>query len=679
MRTVLIIICLSLSSLMCFAQDEWQQKLDGWVDGVYYPYMFLGGSFYTRISFADIDNDGDLDLFYGGGDAGSLVYFENIGNALNPIFELRYEEFPGITNWEYGYYGGTVDVDFADLDNDGDLDAAYSGDLEYGGSIYWNDGTISNPYFNARPPLGPQSGQSNVTLIDIDNDGDYDYFSGQGYRGHQLYFAKNYGTPDEPYFIHQGDTTHYQGLDFGIPFNFDMGDIDNDGDYDLIVCKYQGPVAFYENTGTPDSAHFTHITNDFLPGRDTTDWMETPELADIDGDGDLDLFLAGGYAHLYYFENIGTPESYNYIEIYDTTLFYIVPRTAGTWLKNAVDIDGDGDDDIAPGRDLMINESSGGQIILNRYDYMVPFVSGCFADMDADGDYDFLAPAGQRTIMYFENIGDSAWPEWESGLSLFPYDGRIETPFTVGAGDLDNDGDNDLLIGHVNSTRIDYYRNDGTAEEGEFAFTYSLDLPQWSYRIYYNLLLDDIDKDSDLDLLIGDTRTNNNLQLRLLFYRNDGATPETPHWTYITDDFLDYAENHRNGTVVPCMADLDKDDDKDLVLYNNLGLQLYLNPLIPTDINTILIEAPDESSIIKVFPNPSNAIFSLYIALEYSGEIHLEIFNILGQRMCEIHSGFTQSGEHMFIWDSSKFASGLYFVRLLTEWNRYYVKLVVIK
>jgi len=662
----------------CLAQVDWEQQLDGWVDDVYYPYLFLGGSVYTRISFADIDNDGDLDLFYGGGDCGSLVYFENVGDVNNPIFELRYEEFPRLMNIYVNRYGGTVDVDFADLDNDGDLDAAYSRDLDAGGMIYWNDGSPEEADFVYRSPLGPLSGNSSVTLVDIDNDDDYDYFSGHGDYPHQLIFARNYGTPDSAYFHHQGDTHNYQNLFFSRPFNFDMGDIDDDGDVDLIICKPHGPVAFYENTGTPDSAYFTHITDDFLPGRDTTDWTESPELADIDGDGDLDLFLAGGYAHLFYFENTGTPDSFCYVQRYDTTFFFVQPYTAGSWLKNSVDIDGDGDDDLALGRDLFLNESTGHIIRFTKHESLVPFVAGCFADMDADGDYDFLAPAGSYSIIYFENQGDRFWPEWEDGNSLFPPDGRIETPFTVGAGDLDNDGDNDILIGHLNNWTISYYRNDGTPELGQYTYAGNFGLYQFDHGYYYNLLLEDIDDDSDLDLLIGDVRTNNNSQLNFFYYRNDG-TPEVPAWTYITDDFLNYISEHRNGTVVPCLADLDKDGDKDLAISNNLGLQLYLNPLIQTEVKNIIIEKPDETSIINAFPNPSNAVFSLMVFLEHSADINFEIYDLLGKRVTEIHSGFAVAGEYTFIWNSSSFASGVYFASLQTERNNYYIKLVVLK
>ncbi len=92
-RFIIIILfatCTCFTPKLCFSQVEWEQHLDGWIDDVYWPYLFLGGTYYTRISFADIDNDDDLDMFYGGGDSGSLVYFEKYQTreeAKSSIFE----------------------------------------------------------------------------------------------------------------------------------------------------------------------------------------------------------------------------------------------------------------------------------------------------------------------------------------------------------------------------------------------------------------------------------------------------------------------------------------------------------------------------------------------------------------------------------------------------------------
>lgn len=664
-RSFIVRLCLPVVALSgAQAQDTtWQQVLGGWVDDVYYENLFLGGTYYTRISLADIDGDGDLDMFYGGGNCGSLVYFENVGDAYEPSFELRFEEFPGLMNAP-SVYGGTVDVDFADLDDDGDLDAAYSAYIDAGGAISWNDGTPQEPDFGFRQPSGPGQGQSNVTLLDIDNDGDYDYFSGQGYGDDQMYFAENVGTSQEPLFEHR--TYNYQDLDFGVPFNFDFGDIDGDEDFDLLVCKHGGNIAYYENTGTPEEANFILITGDYLPDRDTTDWLETPELADIDDDGDLDLFLAGGWAHLFYFENIGSPEDPRFVQRSDTSYFYVIPHIGGAWLGNSVDIDGDGDDDLAPGASLFLNESSYDQIRFSRDDNTLPFVSGAFADLDADGDYDYVIPGGAATIGYHENIGDSTWPVWDSRRDLFPADGRLYYVYTVTAGDLDGDGDFDLLVGHENSQRPLYYRNDGSPQTYNFVYAGMLNLPQWQYRATFEILLGDIDNDRDLDLLVGEVRIDIINPLRLMFYRNDGTLSE-PSWTFVSDDFQNVVSDHRNGSIAPCLADVDNDGDKDLVMTNNsIGMQLFLNPLFQTRVeknHDNELQALPLISQLSCYPNPFNSTAKITVTVTQPSDIDVSVYNLLGQRVASILTGHIPEGTHRFDWEPEHLAAGVYFLR----------------
>ena len=624
------IIYLIIATSLTYAQDTtWQQVLGGWVDDVYYENLFLGGSYFTRISLADIDSDGDLDMFYGGGDCGTLVFFENVGSPQTPFFEFRLEEFRGLRH--PSIYGGAADVDFADLDGDGDLDAAFSDKLEAGGMVLWNDGDSINPNFVYRYPLGPLDGQSNVTLVDIDNDGDMDYFSGAGFRDFEIYFAENTGTIYEPNYVMV--TRYYQNLSFFGGFNFDFGDLDLDGDYDLIVCKYLGTISYYENTGTPSSAQFTLITDNLLPYRDTTDWWETPELADIDADGDLDLFLAGEYAHLFYFENQGIGAFPQFEQIYDTLFFYLIPRQGGTALNNSVDLDGDGDDDLTPGTSLFLNESTNDEIKYSRIDHVLPFTVGSFVDIDADGDYDYLTPGGHSTIGYYENINDSTWPIWSNRMDLFPPDGRLQDIFTVNAGDIDADGDYDILVGHANSQQVDLYKNIGTPAVYDFNYNGYLNLPQWEYHGAFTCLLEDIDNDNDLDLFIGDKRNSDTLQLRLLFYRNDG-TPLQHSFTFITEDFQNIITDHRNGNMGPSFSDVDKDGDRDLVSPVHLGLMLYLNPDIQTDVRDDNPEAstlPRKPFTIQCYPNPFNSAVTISIGNASTVDIIIEIYDILGR------------------------------------------------
>jgi len=661
-----------------YAQDTtWQLSPGGWVNDVYYENLFLGGSYWTRISTADIDDDGDLDMFYGGGDCGSLVFFENVGNAQTPIFEFVYEEFPGLKH--SSWLSGVADADFADLDSDGDLDAGFSSDLNRGGMIFWNDGNSINPDYTYRSPYGPLEGQSNITLVDIDNDADYDILSGHGNNDFDIFFAENIGTIYSPVF--DVVTRHYQNISTWGPFNIDFGDLDQDGDYDMIMCKWGGSISYYENTGTPDSANLTLITDDLLPSRDTTDWMEAPELADIDDDGDLDLFLAGNYAHLFYFENVGFDSLPQFDLVYDTLLFYVIPLNAGTWLKNSVDIDGDGDDDIAPGASLFLNESFNGEVKYHRVDDMLPFVAGAFADVDADGDYDYLSAGGINTIGYHENVNDSTWPVWNERIDLFPPDGRLQNIYTLASGDLNNDGTIDLLIGHENSNSIDYYQNNGTPEIPDFSFNSSLALPQWEYRGYFYCILEDIDHDDDFDLFIGDSRIDHSVPVRLLFYRNDG-TPSQASWTYITDDFQSVERDHRNGTIVPCFSDVDNDGDRDFLTTAHLGLMLLLNPEIQTsiqDYNTETFTTAGEDITIYCAPNPSNIILNINVESNRNTYAKIDIINILGRQVFRVYKGILLKGNNNFSWDASNHSTGIYFVKLEGAKNTYIKKFTILK
>jgi hypothetical protein len=122
-------------------------------------------------AFADIDNDGDQDLFAGEYE-GNTLYFKNTGTANVPVFGLATVNPFGITPAEgFGTYA------FADTDQDGDLDL-YMGEY-YGNTRYFeNTGTATNAAFAA--PVNNPFGlvqlleYSFPAFVDLDNDGDLD-------------------------------------------------------------------------------------------------------------------------------------------------------------------------------------------------------------------------------------------------------------------------------------------------------------------------------------------------------------------------------------------------------------------------------------------------------------------------------------------------------------------------
>ncbi|MGH7455874.1 MAG: FG-GAP-like repeat-containing protein [bacterium] len=165
--------------------------------------------------------------------------------------------------------------------------------------------------------------------------------------------------------------------------------------------------------GIPVERNGEQLALPFLGGLDRF----IPQFADIDGDGDVDLFISDSDGQLTFLENIGTVR---------TPQFHLVPDAyeninVRNWFY-LVDIDDDGDPDLYHANEdnslaFHRNRGSGGQANFVLEERTVLSLNGqpvfsqltsipAFADIDADRDYDFFSGIITGEISFYMNFGE---------------------------------------------------------------------------------------------------------------------------------------------------------------------------------------------------------------------------------------------------------------------------------
>ncbi|MFH1733231.1 MAG: VCBS repeat-containing protein, partial [bacterium] len=185
-----------------------------------------------------------------------VVVMARFGLAQEFTFRQEYDTIPvEIDGWRpfVPWLGGLNRSipNFVDLDNDNDLDAVIGSNVP----IYFfeNIGSPQSSIFTYSPEtIGnlETEGWSSPCLVDIDNDHDLDMFATSDER---VWYWVNIGSPETPVFVFITDSLE-QITWWAV--NLDLVDIDNDNDFDLFTGNGVGTVRFYRNIGTPDSFYF---------------------------------------------------------------------------------------------------------------------------------------------------------------------------------------------------------------------------------------------------------------------------------------------------------------------------------------------------------------------------------------------------------------------------------------
>jgi hypothetical protein len=611
-------------------------EIEGWQ--VHCPWA--GGYGETAPELADIDSDGDLDFFLGEYVGVPVPFIRNIGDEFNPIFQWEGALSDSFRAFNDEY---RTSPELYDLDNDLDLDALIGcGYVTY----IENRGTSTEPDFNsAREQLFDTTGNwvfgTHVALVDIDADGDGDLIGGE-YQGH-LQFYRNIGTPDSFSFYLEDD----DWLEIGIGDEADpvFCDIDNDNDYDLFIGERFGKIWYYHNIGDSLNYSFEYDTN-YYAGIEVG-YFSSPEFADIDGDGDYDLFVGreptGNYykGDVYFYENIGSP----YTPQFELTTTNYLTMDMGPYAKNPqiVDINGDELPDliVSAGNILTYFENVGDpqnpSFLFIEEEFQgidIPGLKPCMVDIDADGDLDLFAGMsmipGPPTVALFLNQGTPEVPDLV--LEDFSY---ISNPNFMantnpGLADIDADGDYDLFI-NEDDGNFYFYENTGDTVRPTFSMITSqwIDYPYPAWRPF---TFADIDDDLDLDLFLVSED-----QMNLCLYRNLG-TPDSAVMVLETQNFLSgYEICYWPG---PYFIDMDQDNDLDLFCGDMYGgISFFRNVTGQNEVGPKRPDIPYPKLDFSIGPNPANPVTWISFSLPAPQEATVAVYNILGAKVTTLTSG----------------------------------------
>ncbi|HNP18284.1 MAG TPA: FG-GAP-like repeat-containing protein [Fulvivirga sp.] len=332
------------------------------------------------IDVADVDEDGNLDIVQ----AGRSRVWLNDGSGQN--FTVS-QEIDGDSNQQ----------ELKDLDGDGDLDLVRAIDdgTNYPGLEIWLN---TSGVFTYNSSIG--QGIFDVRgfkLEDLDKDGDFDIFS-LVRTGSFTYFLKT--------FINQGGLSFAELSNVDISpddlSQFELGDIDGDSDIDAIIANGTSGLRVVFNGGSGDMT-----LGSFIVPSGTNFNISDVSLANLDGDSDLDVFASNGY------ETGGTV--YSYVFLNDGTGLFTDSGqnvdTGTSYSNSLADLDGDGDLDLMTTRyfsntSVWINDGSANfsfdhDLISISDDYSKPV----FGDFDNDGNNDFVMGGAYGPTIIFLNDG----------------------------------------------------------------------------------------------------------------------------------------------------------------------------------------------------------------------------------------------------------------------------------
>ena len=514
--------------------------------------------------WGDYDNDSDLDQLIANGYNGvSNRIYQNTLNPTNsspaaPALTAELDTYAIATTtatlqWSAGSDAETTDIDLLTYDlcigtSSGQCDV-------YGGLFPWQGASpLANGFGNAG---------ATTTYSIVLEPGTY-YWR---VRTVDTTFKRSAWSSEDEFSISEMFESVWSSAEIDTTYDVKWGDVDNDGDVDILTVNIGFPNRIYRNDG---SNMFSLAWSD--TESDNSDYAD---FGDYDGDGDLDILIANSGQNRVYKNNGGISFS----------LVWSSTESENTHDVAWCDIDADGDLD-----QVIANAGTANRVYKNNGDDTFTLIwtsaetenshSIDCGDFDKDGDPDLLTAGFDGTTRVYQNNGDDTFTSvWSVGFSL---------GHGAAWGDYDGDADLDIIIWGGNSPSSGVakkvYRNDG-------AGVFTLDWTSVENDLTFEVKWGDLDGNGDLDLFSGSPGNYYNRA-----YLNNGASNFN----------LVYTESSLNNTTSIDLADSDGDGDLDILISSAVNpTKVYINNTNPTNTTPA---APSLTAEADIFGNATNSV-----------------------------------------------------------------------
>jgi hypothetical protein len=653
-------------------------------------YAWTGGLNYAQLSEIDLDQDGVLDLFIFDRSGSKITTFLNTGtpNQSSYVAAMQYvSKFPRMHDW----------VLLRDYNCDGKMDIFTSNASQV--EVYKNISTLASglqfqlltPAITANlyPNSTNASGPINVSWVDIpairdvDGDGDLDILN-YGVNGYQVEYYKNkseelFGSCDSLKFTLEslcwGEFTESQ-FDATITLNtpcaappvaenndhhnaflhagscLECLNIDGDNDQDILIGDLTNPYINLLRNGGSNTFSLADSIDALYPSYDTTMAVQIFGCAfhlDVDNDGKRDLIFSPNamntsenYKSVWYYKNTGADDSVHAHFIQNNFLQDKMIEVGEGAYPTFFDFDSDGDEDLfigtkgyfdpsgIPSCKLSCFKNTGSatnpSFTLLSSDFAGIFanvmnMSGMaptFGDLDGDGDNDMLIGDVNGMLKFFRKDpgNDTNFVLVQTqyqGIDV----GSFAAPQLV---DVDRDGKIDLLIGEQTGN-VNYYHNDGTSAAPVFNLVTPLFgnviVTQTGFTTGYStpMLYND---SGQYVLLVGSERG--------FLFRFDNIDGNLAGNFTLTDSL--YVSSYEGGRIAPAAADLNSDGLFDVVIGNLAGGVSVFYGDINSSVNELLKE-----TAFDLYPNPASAQVTLDMQIPQNKEMSFALYDLAGKEI----------------------------------------------